>query len=108
LISTRTFLLKRKLGELAFTLTLGGDPEFEVYEDGALVPAVSVPIFKRGAFRGPIGLDGAEHIAELRPDYAYSEEEYVENFLPLRKRVKEVASSFACRGTIIRWEAIFM
>jgi hypothetical protein len=89
---------EEKLGELAFTLTLGGDPEFEVYEDGALVPAVSVPIFKRGAFRGPIGLDGAEHIAELRPDYAYSEEEYVENFLALAKRVKECGVLLSVQG----------
>jgi hypothetical protein len=80
---------EEKLGEMDLTLTLGGDPEFEVYEDGVLTPAVNVPIFKKGAFRGPIGLDGAEHIAEIRPDAAYSEEEYVENFLALAKRVKE-------------------
>jgi hypothetical protein len=89
---------EEKLGELDFTLTLGGDPEFEVYEDGVLVPACTVPIFRRGGSYGPIGLDGAEHIAELRPDAAYSEEEYVENFLALAKRVKEEGILLSVQG----------
>jgi hypothetical protein len=80
------------------TLTLGGDPEFEVYEDGALASAVSVPIFKRGGFGGPIGTDEAGHIAELRPDAAYSEEEYVENFLSLVERVREEGILLSVQG----------
>jgi hypothetical protein len=89
---------EEKLGELDITLTLGGDPEFEVYEDGALVPACTIPIFNKGAFRGPIGLDGAHHTAELRPDPAYSPEEYVENFLALVRRVKEEGVLLSVKG----------
>ncbi|MFZ8810949.1 MAG: putative amidoligase domain-containing protein [Pyrobaculum sp.] len=89
---------EEKLGELDLNLTLGGDPEFEVFKDGVLVPACTVPIFRRGAFSGPIGLDGAEHIAELRPDPACSEEEYAENFLALAKRVKEEGVLLSVQG----------
>jgi len=70
-------------------LTLGGDPEFEVIFDGEVVPASSLSIFGDGDLDGSIGTDGASHTAELRPDPACSEEEYVENFLALARRVKE-------------------
>jgi hypothetical protein len=82
-------------------ITLGGDPEFEVVKDGRIVPADTVPIFKEG-FRSPteapIGLDGAPFIAELRPDYAYSEEEYVENFWALVKRVQKANILLSVKG----------
>ncbi len=89
---------EEKLGELDLSITLGGDPEFEVYEDGVLVHASTVPIFKRGGSYGPIGLDGAFSTAELRPDPAYSEEEYVENFLALVERVKEEGILLSVQG----------
>ncbi len=82
-------------------ITLGGDPEFEVVKDGRIVPADTVPIFKQGfrpATEAPIGLDGAPFIAELRPDYAYSEEEYVENFWALVKRVQEAGVLLSVKG----------
>jgi hypothetical protein len=82
-------------------ITLGGDPEFEVVKDGRIVPADTVPIFKEGlrpATESPIGLDGAPFIAELRPDYAYSEEEYVENFWTLVKRVQKEGILLSVKG----------
>jgi hypothetical protein len=82
-------------------ITLGGDPEFEVVKDGRIVPADTVPIFKQGlrpATEAPIGLDGATFIAELRPDYAYSEEEYVENFWALVKRVQKEGILLSVKG----------
>jgi hypothetical protein len=101
----KKFLLKsgyaipeEKLGELDFSITLGGDPEFEVYEDGVLVPASTVPIFNRGGSYGSIGLDGAFSTAELRPDPAYSPEEYAENFLALVERVKEEGILLSVQG----------
>jgi hypothetical protein len=71
------------------SITLGGDPEFEVYVDGELVPAKKLPVFKRGGKFGPIGTDGDSDIAELRPEAAYSPEEYVENFLRLVKSLRK-------------------
>jgi hypothetical protein len=82
-------------------ITLGGDPEFEVVKDGRIVPADTVPIFKEGVGppnKTPIGLDGAPFIAELRPDYAYSEEEYVENFWALVKRVQKANILLSVKG----------
>jgi len=82
-------------------ITLGGDPEFEVVKDGRIVPADTVPIFKQGlrpATKASIGLDGATFIAELRPDYAYSEEEYVENFWALVKRVQKANVLLSVKG----------
>ncbi|MFZ8862951.1 MAG: putative amidoligase domain-containing protein [Thermocrinis sp.] len=76
----------RDLGNIC--ITLGGDPEFEVYVDGKLVPARKLSIFKRGGRFGPIGTDGDTGIAELRPKPAYSEEEYVGNFLNLVKSLR--------------------
>jgi len=86
----------QNLGNIS--ITLGGDPEFEVYVDGRLVPARKLPVFKRGGKFDPIGTDGDANIAELRPAIAYSEEEYVENFLRLvkslrRRKRKEYALS---------------
>jgi hypothetical protein len=89
---------EEKLGELDFSITLGGDPEFEAYEDGALTSAVLVPIFNRGGSYGSIGTDGAFSTAELRPDPACSEEEYTENFLGLAKRVKEEGILLSVQG----------
>jgi hypothetical protein len=62
---------------ISFSLTLGGDPEFEACIDGQIVPAVEVPLFREGGLRGPIGLDEYEEIAELRLAPAYSPDEYV-------------------------------
>ena len=75
------------LGEIS--ITLGGDPEFEVYVDGDLTPAKDLYIFKKGGTLGPIGTDGDADIAELRPEAAYSPEEYVENFLRLVKSLRK-------------------
>ncbi|MCI4454055.1 MAG: hypothetical protein JHC25_03790, partial [Thermodesulfobacterium sp.] len=60
-------------------ISLGGDPEFEVIFDGEVVPADSLSIFMDGDLYEPIGTDGVRSIAELRPEAAYSPEEYVEN-----------------------------
>jgi hypothetical protein len=82
-------------------ITLGGDPEFEVVKDGRIVSADTVPIFKQDfgpATKSPIGLDGAPFIAELRPDPAYSEEEYVENFWSLVKRVQKAGVLLSVKG----------
>ena len=88
-------------GIIGLTLTLGGDPEFEPYVGGQFVPAVEVPIFKEGGFRGAIGLDEFKEIAELRPAPAYSEEEYVKNFLTLVKRVRQEGILLSVKGDIL-------
>lgn len=85
-----------ELGE--FSITLGGDPEFEVICDGEVVPANSLFIFRDGGTYDPIGTDGASHTAELRPDAAYSPEEYVENFLGLLEEVKEADILLSVQG----------
>ncbi len=79
-------------------LTLGGDPEFEVICDGEVVPADSLLIFRDGDTYDPIGTDGASHTAELRPDPAYSPEEYVENFLALLEEVKSANVLLSVQG----------
>jgi hypothetical protein len=81
-----------------FSLTLGGDPEFEVIFDGEVVPARSLSIFYDGDIYDPIGTDGARSIAELRPDSAYSPEEYVENFLALVERVRKEGVLLSVQG----------
>jgi len=86
----------KPLGEIS--ITLGGDPEFEVICDGEVVPANSLFIFRDGGTCYPIGTDGVSHTAELRPDYAYSEEEYVENFLALVEEVKETDVLLSVQG----------
>jgi len=84
------------LGEIS--ITLGGDPEFEVICDGEVVPADSLLIFRDGDTYDPIGTDGASHTAELRPDAAYSPEEYVENFLGLLEEVKSANVFLSVQG----------
>jgi len=79
-------------------LTLGGDPEFEVIYGGEVVPASDLSIFEDGDTYDPIGTDGAAHTAELRPSPAYSEEEYVENFLALVKEVKDEGVLLSVQG----------
>jgi len=74
-----------QLGETI--ITLGGDPEFEVYMDGELVPANRLSIFNNGGLSGAIGTDGASSTAELRPSPASSPGEYLENFTALVRRV---------------------
>jgi hypothetical protein len=74
-----------QLGEAI--ITLGGDPEFEVYVDGELVPANSLSIFSKGGLYGSVGTDGASYTAELRPSPACSPGEYLENFTALVRRV---------------------
>jgi hypothetical protein len=80
------------------SLTLGGDPEFEVVLDGEIVPAVDISIFSDGDLEGPIGTDGAAHTAELRPDAACSPEEYVGNFMALVDRVSEEGILLSVKG----------
>jgi hypothetical protein len=74
-----------QLGDIS--ITLGGDPEFEVYVDGELVPARDVSIFRNGGLYGSVGVDGAPCTAELRPAPACSPGEYLENFTALVRRV---------------------
>jgi hypothetical protein len=90
--------MEPKLGEMEIVLTLGGDPEFETICDGEVVPANSLFIFRNGGTCYPIGTDGVSHTAELRPDVAYSPEEYVENFLALVERVKEEGVLLSVQG----------
>jgi hypothetical protein len=80
------------------SITLGGDPEFEVICDGEVVPANSLFIFRDGDLYDPIGTDGVSHTAELRPDAAYSPEEYVENFLALVEEVKSANVLLSVQG----------
>jgi hypothetical protein len=86
----------KPLGEIS--ITLGGDPEFEVICDGEVVPASDLFIFRDGGTHSPIGTDGVSHTAELRPDAAYSPEEYVENFLALVEEVKETDVLLSVQG----------
>jgi hypothetical protein len=83
-------------------LTLGGDPEFEVVdpESGEIIPATKVSLFVEGGLSGQIGLDKEYAIAEFRPAPAYSEEEYVENFLSLVERVKEENVLLCTKGDL--------
>jgi hypothetical protein len=85
-------------GIIGISLTLGGDPEFEAYVDGRIVPAIEVPIFREGGFRGEIGLDEYNEIAELRPAYGYSPEEYLSNFLTLVERVRAEGILLSVKG----------
>jgi hypothetical protein len=86
----------QSLGEIS--ITLGGDPEFEVICDGEVVPANSLFIFRDGDLYDPIGTDGVSHTAELRPDAAYSPEEYVENFLGLVEEAKSAGVFLSVQG----------
>jgi hypothetical protein len=80
------------------TITLGGDPEFEVYVDGELVPASRLSIFSRGGTYGSIGTDGASSTAELRPSPASSPREYLENFAALVRRVSRRGILLSVKG----------
>jgi len=85
-----------QLGELS--ITLGGDPEFEVYVDGELVPANSLSIFRSGGLYGSVGTDGASSTAELRPSPASSPGEYLENFTALVRRVSRRGILLSVKG----------
>jgi len=85
-----------QLGEA--TITLGGDPEFEVYMDGELVPANQLSIFRNGGLYGGIGVDGASATAELRPSPASSPGEYLENFTSLVRRVSRKGILLSVKG----------
>jgi hypothetical protein len=80
------------------TITLGGDPEFEVYVDGELVPANRLSIFSNGGTYGSIGTDGASSTAELRPSPACSPREYLENFVALVRRVSRKGILLSVKG----------
>jgi len=60
-------------------ITLGGDPEFEVYDllEKEVIPAGELSSV--GGFSSPIGLDGSGAQVELRPLPARSPSVYVEN-----------------------------
>jgi hypothetical protein len=81
-------------------LTLGGDPEFEVVdlESGEIIPAEDVPFFVKGATSGSIGLDADYKVAEFRPAPAYSEKEYVRNFLTLVEMVRKEGILLSVEG----------
>jgi len=85
---------------MGLPLTLGGDPEFEVVDptSGEIIPARKVPLFAEGGTSGSIGLDKDYAIAEFRPAPAYSEKEYVANFLTLVERVREAGVLLSTKG----------
>jgi hypothetical protein len=85
-----------QLGETI--ITLGGDPEFEVYVDGELVPANQLSIFRDGGLYGSVGTDGASSTAELRPAPACSPGEYLENFTALVRRVSRKGILLSVKG----------
>jgi hypothetical protein len=85
-----------QLGEAI--ITLGGDPEFEVYRDGELVPANQLSIFSSGGLYGSVGTDGASSTAELRPSPASSPGEYLENFTALVRRVSRRGILLSVKG----------
>jgi len=85
-----------QLGEAI--ITLGGDPEFEVYLDGELVPANQLSIFRGGGLSGAVGVDGASCTAELRPSPASSPGEYLENFAALVRRVSRRGILLSVKG----------
>jgi hypothetical protein len=85
-----------QLGETP--ITLGGDPEFEVYVDGELVPAYRLSIFNNGGLSGAIGTDGASSTAELRPSPASSPGEYLENFTALVRKVSRRGILLSVKG----------
>jgi hypothetical protein len=87
---------------MGLPLTLGGDPEFEVVDpkSGEIIPATRVPLFVEGGLSGPMGLDKEYPIAEFRPAPAYSEEEYVRNFLTLVERVREEGVLLCTKGDL--------
>jgi len=85
-----------QLGEA--TITLGGDPEFEVYKDGELVSASSLSIFRNGGLYGSVGVDGVSCTAELRPSPACSPGEYLENFTALVRRVSRRGILLSVKG----------
>jgi hypothetical protein len=81
-----------------YGITLGGDPEFEAYVDGYVVPACNLSIFKEGSFYGRIGTDDAAAIAELRPAPAHYPEEYLENFMFLVEKVWDEGILLSVKG----------
>jgi len=87
---------------MGLPLTLGGDPEFEVVDptSGDIIPATRVPLFVEGGLSGSIGLDQEYAIAEFRPAPAYSEKEYVSNFLTLVERVREAGILLSVKGDL--------
>jgi hypothetical protein len=85
-----------ELGEIS--ITLGGDPEFEVYKDGELVSASSLSIFRNGGLSGAVGVDGASCTAELRPSPACSPGEYLENFTALVRKVSRRGILLSVKG----------
>jgi len=78
------------------SVLLGGDPEFEVYADGILLPAYFFPIFE--GVSNSIGTDGNSAIAELRPPPSYRPEEYVKNFMTLAEKVGEQGVLLSVKG----------
>jgi hypothetical protein len=100
----KRFLLERGLATINGTdlgnisITLGGDPEFEVYVDGELVPANRLSIFSSGGLSGAVGTDGVSSTAELRPSPSSSPGEYVENFASLVRRVSRRGILLSVKG----------
>jgi len=78
------------------SVLLGGDPEFEVYADGILLPAYFFPIFE--GLSNSIGTDGNSAIAELRPPPSYRPEKYVESFMSLAEKVGEQGILLSVKG----------
>jgi hypothetical protein len=78
------------------SVLLGGDPEFEVYADGILLPAYFFPIFE--GLNSSIGTDGNSAIAELRPAPTYRPEKYVENFTALAEKLAEQGILLSVKG----------
>ncbi len=78
------------------SVLLGGDPEFEVYEDGIVFPAYFFPIFN--GLSNSVGTDGNSAIAELRPAPSYRPEKYMENFMSLAEKVCEKGILLSVKG----------
>jgi hypothetical protein len=74
------------------SITLGGDPEFEVVdlESGEIIPAYRVDIFDEGGDipSSEVGTDGNDAIAELRPSPRKTPEGYVREVRSILEDIK--------------------
>jgi hypothetical protein len=70
--------------EVSGRLRLGGEPEFEVVENGRVVPADDVFPHEEG-FEPPVRAEGS--ILKVEPDFADTPEEYCENVITLLRRI---------------------
>jgi len=78
------------------TITLGGDPEFEVVdlESGEIIPAYKVDVFEEGEDKpfSAVGTDGNDAIAEIRPSPHKTPEGYVRQVRSILEKIRKTAS----------------